>query len=230
MSKIIGVNYLLPILDQREVLRPYLYSKMPAFQSNGILTYARIYKNAHQSLKSFFYSLGFNIEYGNAREIKSDEHVIVILRDPLERWISGTAQYFIERVPNLAGQFGKKQSCNITEDIIKLCVDNSIMDLHTELQINFLCGLKFDQCVFFEFNNLQNNLFKFLETILNRKIDVELPFLNPLSNNLKKLEIKSDIENFLNKNANEKRTLIKALDRDYKLIHEVKSNKGFYFS
>jgi hypothetical protein len=229
MNRIIGVNYLSCITDQREVVRPYLYSKMPSFQTNGILTYARIYKNAHQSLKTFFHALNFNTEYIHPKQIKSNEKIIVVLRDPLERWISGLTQYFIERVPNLAMQFGNDENLNITQDIIKLCIDNSVMDLHTETQVSFLHGIKFDQCVFFKLDeNIEINLCNFLQGALRQNIDIKLPSINQSKNNNKKIEIQQSINKFLNNNNSEKNNLLKALDRDYKLLEDVEKTKGFF--
>jgi hypothetical protein len=222
MDKVIGVNYLPSIIDHREIVRPSYYSKMPMIQSNGILSYARIQKNAHQSLKSFFHELGFNNLYNNTDQIKNNEEVIVVLRDPLERWISGLSQYFIVRVPNLALQFDKKENLNIAYDIIKLCIDNTVMDLHTETQISFLHGFKLNQCVFFKLDkNLEFNLCTFLETKLKREVNIKLPSLNQSINNNMKLKIQMTIKEFLDKNKTEKDNLINALIRDYQLIKDV---------
>ncbi len=228
MNKIIGINYLNSPINQREILRPVIYSKMPTFQSNGQYTYARIYKNAHQSLKSFFHSLGYNEHYFDPREIKSNQKVIVVLRDPLDRWISGLNQYLIQRVPNLAKLFGTEDSCKVNEDIIKLCIDHVVMDLHTECQVKFLYGLRYDQCVFFYLNeNLEENLIKFLEETTSKKINIPLPKINLTANNNKKILIKQIIINFLESNENEKNNLLKALELDTKLINDIQNNKGF---
>lgn len=214
MSKIIGVNFLQNINDQRSIVRPYIYSKMPIYQSNGLYTYIWVYKNAHQALRNFFYSLGFNTEYQFPTQISKEQHIVVI-REPLERWVSGLVQYLSGRTPNL----------ELTDDIMKICIDHTVMDLHTELQIKFLHGLNFNQCVFFYMDNLlEHNLKHFLESRLGIKIDITIPIRNPSNN----LNHKTYITNYLDINQFDRQNLIKSLELDYKLIEEIKNTVGFY--
>ena len=212
MNKIIGVNYLNFPQDHREILRPAMYSKMPKFQSNGSYTYAWIYKNAHQSLRTFFYSLNFSIEYQHYNYIPPNENIIVVLRDPLERWVSGLVQYLSGRVPNV----------RLDDDIMKICIDHTVMDLHTELQVKFLYGLKLDKCIFFYMDsNLNHNLSKFFNTMNS------IPFINIGNNDPLKTKLYNFINLYLNNNPTDKSNLIKSLSLDYKLIDDIKTTTGF---
>lgn len=218
-NKIIGINFLNSPLDQREMIRPFLYSKMPNFQSNGKHTYAWIYKNAHQSLRTFFYSLNYNIEYSNAKSIPNSEKVIVVLRDPIERWISGVTQYISGRMPSIV----------LNDDIIKIFIDHLVIDLHLETQTKFLHGIKFDQCVFFKLDkNLESNIKSYLEKEYDTKIDVILDHKNDYKTDIGKVYNKSRIQDFLNNNKIEFQNIRKALDIDYQLFDEVRKTVGFY--
>ncbi len=218
-NKIIGINFLNSPLDQREIIRPYMYSKMPNFQSNGKHTYAWIYKNAHQSLRTFFYNLNYNIEYNNARTIPNYEKIIVVLRDPIERWISGVTQYISGRMPHIV----------LNDDIIKIFIDHLVIDLHLETQTKFLHGIKFDQCVFFKLDqNLESNLKAYLEKEQEATIDIGLDHKNDYKTDIGKVHNKLRLQDFLNNNKIENLNIKKALDIDYQLFNEVEKTSGFY--
>lgn len=218
-NKIIGINFLNYPIDQREIIRPSTYSKMPNFQSNGKHTYAWIYKNAHQSLRTFFYNLNFNSEYNNPRLIPSNEKVIVVLRDPIERWISGVTQYISGRMPSIV----------LSDDIIKIFIDHLVIDLHLETQTKFLHGIKFDQCVFFNLDkNLESNLKHYLQQEYGAEINIALDHKNDYKQDIGKVHNKLRLQDFINNNKIEFQNIKKALDIDYQLLNEVQQTTGFY--
>lgn len=218
-NRVIGINFLNPTVDQREMIRPSVYSKMPNFQSNGRHTYAWIYKNAHQSLRTFFYNLKFNTEYNNSRLIPSNERIIVVLRDPIERWISGVTQYISGRMPSII----------LTDDIIKIFIDHLVIDLHLETQTKFLHGIKFDQCVFFNLDqNLEDNLKNYLENEYQTTIEFTLDHKNDYKQDIGKVHNKLRLQDFLSNNKIEHENIKRALDIDYQLFNEVSQSNGFY--
>ena len=68
---------------------------------------------------------------------------IIVLRDPLERWVSGVAEYLYLHHYDL-------NTWELNHHMINLIFDRLVFDDHTERQINFLHGLDRDNCIFFK--------------------------------------------------------------------------------
>jgi hypothetical protein len=119
------------------------------------LMYVNIPKNASSWTKPNL--LDFNWEVYNYRtDNLYHKTAMVVLRDPVERWASGMAEYLY-----LYHRHWSKES--ITEEMLDLIFDKIAFDDHTESQVYFIEGLDLDRCVFFWFDeNYRNNFGNFL--------------------------------------------------------------------
>jgi hypothetical protein len=138
--------------------------------------YIPIPKCASTYLKNYFiHNFNFSYDFNYKRE--KNKRYIVCLRDPIDRWYTGIAEYFF--------RFHKDFLDNPNHDIIKFICDRKMFDEHTELQRNFLEGLDTDQITFFYADK---------ELIKNIKHFVSFKFVELKNNNVSEKKL---INNFL---------------------------------
>jgi hypothetical protein len=70
------------------------------------------------------------------------KHALIVLRDPVERWLSGICEYFTLYHRNA-------DTAQINQLMIDLIVDQVTFDDHTEKQVYFVEGLDPKRCTFF---------------------------------------------------------------------------------
>ena len=70
------------------------------------------------------------------------KHALVVLRDPVERWLSGICEYFTLYHRNI-------DVAQINQAFIDLLMDTITFDDHTEKQVYFIEGLEPRKCTFF---------------------------------------------------------------------------------
>ena len=116
------------------------------WHSKGI-TFVHVPKNASSFVKGCLINNGWQY----SKTFVPSEHYLVVLRDPLERWLSGMAEY----------QVNSKQL-----DLDVHTIFNTItFDDHTELQTYFLKDVNIAKTTFLKFgDNLRNDLNTFLLT------------------------------------------------------------------
>ena len=91
----------------------------------------------------------------------SVDHIMVVIRDPYERWLSGIAEYFELYYPNDESVFEFLEFSHSQQFIC----DRVAFDDHTESQLFFLQNVPLDKCVFFKMNaNLGTKVHEFLNT------------------------------------------------------------------
>ena len=123
------------------------------------LVYVPILKNAHMWGLSFF-SLNFGCSEPVVIQEKNfklfeDSIFLVILRDPIDRWISALTQYLI---------IAFEDPVKILDDLIikKLITDGIIFDNHAKLQLDELIGIDEQKIVCFRCDeNLEKNISNF---------------------------------------------------------------------
>jgi hypothetical protein len=103
------------------------------------LMYVYIPKNASSWTKPNLKDWGW--EFYNYRLDNLDKHSLVILRDPVDRWLSGIAEYLTLYYPNMQVPF------NETTELI---FDRITFDDHTEKQVYFIEGLDPGRITFFK--------------------------------------------------------------------------------
>jgi hypothetical protein len=119
------------------------------------LMYVNIPKNASSWTKPNLKDLkweDFNYHYNNLYK----KHALVVLRDPVERWLSGICEYFTLYHANIdAGLFN-----SVFYDLL---LDQITLDDHTEKQFYFIDGLNTERITFFMCDeNYRLNFSKFL--------------------------------------------------------------------
>jgi hypothetical protein len=175
--------------------------------------YLNIPKNASTYLTNLFLSNGW-IHY-NLFESPCPTQAIVVLRDPVERWISGYATYAAGWV--LGFGYGsdhfKEDYNNLTERII---FDQLIFDDHTTEQVKFIEQIKDIPTTYFKLNH---KLGKNLENFLKCNLDLNNPVnANIGEDNYDTKMIAKLLRERINQDPVLKAKIIKQYSADYTLI------------
>jgi hypothetical protein len=104
---------------------------------NHDLMYVYIPKNASSWTKPNLIDWGW--EFYNYHTDNLSKHALVVLRDPVERWLSGIAEYLTLYHTDMQAPFYETE---------RLIFDRVTFDDHTEKQVKFLEGLDTDNCTF----------------------------------------------------------------------------------
>ena len=105
------------------------------------LMYVYIPKNASSWTKPNL--LDFGWQFYNYHTDYLNKHALVVLRDPVDRWLSGIAEYLALYHPTI----------QVSPGMLDLIFDRVCFDDHTERQIKFLYGLNTDNCTFLWFGD-----------------------------------------------------------------------------
>lgn len=109
------------------------------------LMYVQIPKNASTWTKFNLNNLkweDFNYHYDHLYK----KHALVVLRDPVSRWLSGVCEYFSLHHPNIdTNEFNKT--------FYEFLMDQIVFDDHTEHQHYFIDGLSLNNITFFFCND-----------------------------------------------------------------------------
>lgn len=135
---------------------------------NSSLIYINIPKNASSSIRQQLDSIGW--QHSNIDSIREYDEAIVILRDPVERWISGIAQHITTNLcgADLGSTHYLAQDTPLTQRVI---FDQLVFDDHTERQTWFLEPFNLNKAVYFYCDrNLNNNIKHYLNTNLEQDI------------------------------------------------------------
>ena len=169
--------------------------------ANKSTTFVHIPKNASSFVKGCLLSSG---NFTNSDGLITADHYLVTLRDPIDRWISGIAQFMNDE---------SNQSATLHD-----LVDRVTIDDHTELQTYFLQGVDLDLCTFIQVDkNLRTNLsawFKEQGYVVNMD---NIPNINE-GNQL----LKDRFAAMVDGNSQIKLKLVTHYEQDYALINRVK--------
>ena len=147
--------------------QPEIYS---ALINRILYSYIPIPKNAHTWAKAL---LETNLQF--AKDIHQGKiavfpygKAIIILRDPIERWIAGVAQCLSVYDPIWCRDLVSN------DNLIKLLCDIGRIDDHTNRQTDALFNLNIKQCIFFKCDStLEPTMHHFIKTISN--LDMVVP-------------------------------------------------------
>lgn len=168
---------------------------------NKSVTFVNIPKNASSFVKGCLLSSG---QFAHSDSFVTADQYLVTLRDPIERWISGIAQFMND--PN-----------NHAVTLHDL-VDRVTVDDHTELQTYFLEGVDLDRCTFIRADdNLRTNLTDWFK-INGYELDINSV---PNINEGQQL-IKDRFAAMVDGNSQIKLKLVTHYEQDYELINRVK--------
>lgn len=112
--------------------------------ANTDLIYINIPKNASSWTKPNLTELGWEF-YNYIDDNLLHKHAIIVLRDPIERWLSGICEYFTLYHPDA-------DLNNAGTAFWELLVDRVTFDDHTEKQIFFIDGVNLNNATFFYCN------------------------------------------------------------------------------
>jgi len=110
------------------------------------LAYINIPKNATSWTKPNLRDWNWEVYNYHHDSFIRDKTKIVALREPIDRWISGIAEYF-------ALYYQSYTPDDMTPMLIDMVFDQVTFDDHTEQQTHFLHGLDTDSCVFLKCNS-----------------------------------------------------------------------------
>jgi hypothetical protein len=177
---------------------------------NTDLMYVYIPKNASSWTKPNLQDFGW--EFYNYHTDGLNKHAMVVLRDPVDRWLSGIAEYLTLYHTNLI----------LEPNILNLIFDRICFDDHTDRQVNFIHGLDTDNCTFFRCDQYYRDDFStFLDehNMPNRYHRYEFQHVSKLS------PVRDGFKNiFLREITNPKylQAVKDYFSADYELINSVK--------
>lgn len=192
------------IVDFKTYWKDFGYSKFGLCIRNFNTIYIPIPKNASSNITDSL--LNYNWCHDNFHDNNQLTNLtsIIVLRDPIDRWISGINQYFHLYHPTIT---------TLTQDLFEVIANKIVLDDHTEKQSYFCNGIDLSKTVFFKFRpNLELDLNSYF-------VDQKITFMaNKFTNSLSK------IEQQLQQNLNNKITsrLQSVYECDYELISKIK--------
>lgn len=182
--------------------------------SKSDFMYVNIPKNASSWTKPNLLDLGWS-NYNYHTDNLYNKTAIVVLRDPLERWISGMAEYLNRIHPSFEEHM-------LNQSFIELIVDRVAFDDHTEKQVLFLQNLNKDNCVFLKCNQSYSESFSaFLNSIGFPNRYYKYNWQN-VSSDQERLSIKTIFQKLINNNSDYQKKVEWYFEEDYNLINSVK--------
>lgn len=188
-------------------------------KSDSDLMYIHIPKNASSWTKPNLLDWGWEF-YNYHIDNLYQKHALIVLRDPIDRWLSGIAEYMYlkHRYLDLA---------KISNAMLDLIFERIAFDDHTDQQILFLQNLDLNRCTFFwcdetyrekfskflSQNNMPNEYYKYNFQHVTAE--------EPVRNNFKKF-----FTHTINNNSKYLKQLEWYFSKDYKLIESVKFYAG----
>lgn len=196
----------------------YQYSLHGIHSSENNLIYIPILKNAHMWGEKFFshnfdcnetiYITPVNVE------LYKDKKFVVILRDPIDRWIAAMSQYLVE--------FDNPVELLDNVLIKKLITDGINFDVHARPQRYDLIGLDEKRTVFFMCDEKLENNVNLFSSLAFKKPTEYVGEHNRNNQNPAKTILYPKIKNMVEQNTILHNRLKEFYSIDYTLIEEVK--------
>ncbi len=180
---------------------------------NTDLMYVNIPKNASSWTKPNLKDWGWEF-YNYHTDNLYDKHALVVLRDPVERWLSGIAEYMYLYHGNI-------DVAHLSKPFFDLVFEKVSFDDHTDLQILFIEGLK--KCTFLLCNeNYKLNFSNFLKDngFDNSYQNYENQHVTALDSGRQKF--KDIFRLAMNSNKSYQQKIKWYFQKDYELINSVK--------
>lgn len=179
--------------------------------------YIPILKNAHRYVSTVMTAYNFQLDNNVSLENKT---ILVVLRDPIERWFAGASQFLYWQVDGL----------QITEEVMKLLTHLIVLDGHSRSQVNFLTNVDTGNCIFFNCDD--EDFEKYLHHYCRRTFGgiVDMDNLGPSrppsyhTRNHKYIEFKNKLKEMCTTEHLEK--LQKYYSKDYQLLNNVNFYRG----
>lgn len=171
---------------------------------NKKFCYIPIHKNASNWTKNFLSTNCSFVEktYEISELLELKKNYIILLRDPVDRWVSGTAQWFHskrELYPNTL-----IDDYIIDPILFEMLIDAVGIDAHTHPQIDFLHGIVKDKTFFFDVNdqNFEKNFLDFITKKINKSFTLDYNYRNHSEPSTFKMNIIKQLRNKLRNKSN----------------------------
>lgn len=151
--------------------------------------------------------------------VNSINRIIVVMRDPYDRWLSGIAEYFGEELGDNEGIFELLDNPLALEVI----ADRVAFDDHTESQLWFLQNVPLEKCVFFrQEQGLNYKISKYFSDVLNipNKIASESP-VHVSTAGTYGGRVKKHLDRLLRKNNVCYLKVLEYMEQDYEFIENM---------
>lgn len=175
-----------------------------------------IYVNIPKNATNWMHNIVYSMDWRNSNiynEDLSKYQALVILRNPIERWMSGVAEYI---------KLYHKNISQLNQSMWEIISDVIAIDDHTDKQVYFVNNLDRDNTTFFQCNkNLSNNVQQFFQAmnISIKKRYLDLYYMTDKdSQNYKIIEQKKQK---INEDILVKRKLDKFFQQDIDLIKSI---------
>lgn len=145
--------------------------------------------------------------------------IIVVMRDPYDRWLSGVAEFFSE-------YFGKSESIfefldhGFTRQILTM---RPALDDHTESQLFFLQNIPLEKCVFFrQEQSFNHKIAEYFQDHLNipNNFITEKP-VNVSTGGNYNGRVKQHLDRLLRKNSVQYMKVLEYMEQDYEFIEKM---------
>lgn len=111
------------------------------------IVFVSIPKNAHTwAIETLTNNSIINTDIKIPKRLFSDPEYLVILREPIDRWISGAVEFFFRTGTKYMSVLQEEKFCDVLFNIMRL-------DEHTKPQLDFIAELPLDKTVFFKFGD-----------------------------------------------------------------------------
>lgn len=183
------------------------------------LMYVHIPKNASSWTKPNLKDWGWEF-YNYHTDNLYHKHALIVLRDPIERWLSGIAEYMFLYHKNI-------DTAHFSKCFFDLVFDKVAFDDHTEQQVLFLENLDLKNCTFFWCNTQYRELFSYYlnaQGMTNRYFKYE--YQHETSTSPERQKFKEIFKQTLEKNSKYITQLDNYFANDYKLIRSIKFYAG----
>lgn len=183
------------------------------------LMYVHIPKNASSWTKPNLKDWGWEL-YNYHTDNLYHKHALVVLRDPVERWLSGIAEYMYLYHRTL-------DTAHFSNCLFDLVFDKIAFDDHTEQQILFLEKLNLNNCTFFWCGPQYRKFFgKFLNDQGMPNSYHNYEYQHVTENDASRKKFKQIFKQTLNKNSKYIQNLNWYFTKDYNLINSVEFYAG----
>lgn len=176
--------------------------------------YLNIPKNASTYLTNILYNNGWNYHSADCSQVNQ---CIVVLRDPIDRWVSGFATYASSWL--LSAGYG---SDHFVEDytplVERLIFDNLVFDDHTTPQAEFVSQLPAIDVTYFKLNK---NIIQQIGKHLNISLTVTDVDTNASGSNYDQKQITTFIQHQIDNDPVLKSRIIERYKNDFNLISSV---------
>jgi len=182
---------------------------------NKKFSYVNIPKNASTTLSVMFSNWNFS-DFNKFADIDQPNY-LVVLRDPVDRWISGMTHYLWK----LNKKRPEEEILNLltSQSFQNLIFDFMVFENHTLPQICFLSGLRLDKTTFFYFST---GVVSKIQNFIN---DVSLVSPGRLCEHLAwdvKAKMYNKLKSLINGDSEVRSRITQQYSADYQLIDTVK--------